>query len=156
MSSKVEIVVGSVEDSSLLGQLFYDAVRSGAPAYTLEQREAWAPSPKSGAEFQDRLREQVILIARSGSDSVGFMTMKLNGYIDFAYIILEWQGRGLFPRLFEPLEAEAMALNLKTLSTHASLMARPAFEKVGFTVLKQEIVEIGKERLPRFVMEKQL
>ena len=40
--------------------------------------------------------------------------------------------------------------------THASLMAEPAFTKVGFSVRKRERVHIGAQGFDRFEMEKSL
>jgi len=156
LACEIEIVSGSVEDVPMLGQLFYEAVHEGALAYTPAQRRAWAPEPKSGEDFLSRLASQSIRIAKDGDIAVGFMTMTNEGYVDFAYIISRWQGCGLFPRLFDPLEEIARLNRVASMNTHASLMARSAFKKVGFRQVEEEVVELKGEKLHRYVMTKQL
>lgn len=141
-------------DYDALGDVVFDAVRNGASLYTEAQRAAWVPVRRGGEEWAERLKGQVIALARDETRAVGFMTLAAQGYIDFAFIRPEAQGTGLFRRLFAMIEELALAQNEHRLWTHASLMAGPAFASVGFAVVEPQFVEMGGERLERAVMEK--
>ncbi|MEO1028429.1 MAG: GNAT family N-acetyltransferase [Pseudomonadota bacterium] len=152
----IQIRLISADISVEIGRVFYQAIREGAPAYSKEQRAAWAPEPRKGEAWVKRLAAQQIWGAFDGQHLIGFMTLENQSYVDFAYILAEYQGQGLFPRLFEPVEQAARIAGTTTMKTHASLMARRAFEKVGFDVVTPETVELNGQSFKRFEMAKQL
>ncbi|MEO0982669.1 MAG: GNAT family N-acetyltransferase [Pseudomonadota bacterium] len=155
MSFEVHIRKARRSEADDLGEVFFKAVREGPSPYTEAQRAAWAPAPRTGADWADRVFAGEVMTAEAGDGSLaGFVTMDATGYSDFAYILPEARGRGLFRRLYTPLEADALAAGARRFSTHASLMARPAYEAVGFSVVRDETVEVNGERLDRFDMEK--
>lgn len=139
-----------------LADIVFDAVRNGPSLYTEAQRAAWVPVRRGGEEWAARLEGQVNAVARDETRFVGFMSLALEGYIDFAFIRPEAQGTGLFRRLFAMIEDKARSQNEARLWTHASLMAQPAFAAVGFAAVERQIVELGDESLKRAVMEKGL
>jgi len=141
-------------DYDSLGDIVFDAVRNGPSKYTDAQRVAWVPVRRGGEEWAERLKGQVIAIARDETRFVGFMSLAPEGYIDFAFIRPDAQGSGLFRRLFAMIEDKARSQNEPRLWTHASLMAQPAFAAVGFTVVEHEVVQIGDQRFERAKMEK--
>jgi putative acetyltransferase len=143
-------------DYDALGDIFFDAVRNGPSKYTESQSAAWVPERRGGEEWAARLAGQVIAIARDQTRATGFMSLALEGYIDFAFIRPEAQGSGLFRRLFAMIEDKARFRNEPRLWTHASLMAEPAFAAVGFAVVERQVVAMGDESLARAMMEKAL
>jgi putative acetyltransferase len=143
-------------DYDALGDIVFDAVRNGPSKYTQSQRAAWVPVRRGGEEWVERLKGQVIAIAREETRAVGFMSLAPEGYIDFAFIRPDAQGTGLFRRLFAMIEDKARSQNELRLWTHASLMAEPAFAAVGFTVIEYQVVPIGDQHLNRAMMEKRL
>ena len=68
----------------------------------------------------------------------------------------EAQHSGLFSQLLSRIVERAIAKGEPRLWTHASLMAEPAFEKLGFTLRKRERVTIGGQRFDRCEMEMRL
>ncbi len=143
-------------DYEALADVMYDAVRNGDSPYDERQRAAWMPVRRSGRDWTDRLSTQNILLAESDGDILGFMSLAANGYIDFAYIRPEAQGKGLFRQLLEQIVEKARSAGDRVLWVHASLSAEPAFSAFGFRVRKREEVMMGAERLERFEMEKAL
>ena len=87
---------------------------------------------------------------------MGFMTIEPGGYVDFAYIRPSAQGSGLFRRLFAEVMKRAEAAGETELSTHASLMAQPAFAAMGFKIDFHETVEVDGQKLARARMIKTL
>ena len=99
-----------------------------------------------------RDRQQVVLAERAGQ-VIGFMTRE-RGYIDLAFIAAAAQGQGVFRALYERVEQAAVAAGESRLHTDASVMARAAFEAMGFRVIATERIARSGEYLDRFEMEK--
>ena len=138
-----------------LGELMFDAVRRGSSPYTEAQRKAWAPMPRSGRQWQERLDAQFVVVAELGDKLIGFMSLASNGYIDLAFIRPGFRGLGVFRLLYAQVERESMRQNVARLWLHASLSAKDAFASFGFAVICQETVAIGEIELLRYEMEKQ-
>ena len=143
-------------DYAGLAEAMFAAIRSGPSRYTERQRERWAPRPRDGADWIERLDRQEVVLAETAGRILGFMSLAPGGYVDFAYIRPEAQGSGLFRRLYTLIERRAAERGEPRLWVHASLMAEPAFAAVGFTVMAPQTVSIGDETFDRFLMEKHL
>jgi putative acetyltransferase len=143
------------DDAAATAQVFLEAVREGtADYYTEEQRFAWARFLPETQGWDQRLSGQICYVADDNGAMAGFMTMTTEGYFDLAFVHPDHIGTGLGTRLYERLEADARSLRLESLSTEASLMARPFFEKHGWrVVMDQTIVRHGVE-LRNFKMKK--
>ena len=146
----------SAADSDVLADIMFDAVRNGESRYSEQQRAAWIPARRSGEDWVARLRRQDIIVAEQDGEAVGFASLAEGGYVDFAYIRPEAQHTGLFRQLLSRIAERAVAKREPLLWTHASLMAEPAFAKLGFTVRKRERVRVGDQELDRCEMEKSL
>ena len=139
-----------------LGKVMYDAVRNGPSAYSVAQRQAWVPAPRDGPDWQARLSGQDIRLSEDGGEITGFVSLMPDGYVDFAYIRPAMQGKGLFRKLYMKIEIRAQERGITHLTTHASLMAQPAFAAVGFKVVQHEEVQIRGEVFKRAKMEKRV
>ncbi len=146
----------SAGDDDLLADIMFDAVRNGESRYTERQRAEWVPTRRAGPAWVERLQGQEIIIAEQGGQAVGFMSLAVGGYIDFAYVRPDARHSGLFRQLLSRIVERAIANRIPLLWTHASLMAEPAFESLGFMVRRREQVAIGEELLERCEMEKRL
>lgn len=141
------------DDYDSLAEVMYDAVRNGETRYSEKQRQAWVPVRRGGQDWSDRLGRQEVVLVQTNEEILGFMSLERGGYIDFAYIRPKAQHTGLFRQLFERIVERARLNGERRLSTHASLMAEPAFAAVGFTVTTRETIPLGQEQLPRCEME---
>jgi GNAT superfamily N-acetyltransferase len=142
------------EDDALAAVMF-DSIHHGRSLYTPDQRHAWLPAPYGGAPWSARLSGQAVFVAREKGRITGFMTLD-GGYIDLAFIAADRQGRGLFRALYREVELLARDTGVERLTTHASLMAQPAFVAVGFRAIRHENVARGGQTLSRAEMEKRL
>ena len=156
MPDEINIRKGSPQDWDSLALVFHLAVQEGARRYTKAQRAAWSPASRAGPDWSLRMSKQSVMLAETRAGvPVGFMSAEMNGYLDCAYILGGFQGRGLFGQLYMPLEAEQRDIGMKGMHVHASLHARPAFVGVGYKVVAPETVDMGGGIwLPRFVMKK--
>jgi putative acetyltransferase len=154
MSEKFTLSWATLADYGEISDVMFEAVRTGPSKYTEAQRAAWVPHRRSGEDWELRLGRQAIVLARSQSAVVGFMSITPDGYIDFAYIRPTAQGTGLFRRLFNWIEKHSLERGDERMWTHASLMAQPAFAAMGFTVVEYQSVNIGGESFDRAEMER--
>ena len=154
--TEIKLRKGDAADYDTLGEVMFDAIHNGPSRYTDAQSNAWAPIPRSGPEWANRLSQKDVIIAEHGRAIMGFMTIEPGGYVDFAYIRPSAQGSGLFRRLFAEVMKRAEAAGETELSTHASLMAQPAFAAMGFKIDFHETVEVDGQKLARARMIKTL
>ncbi|MFZ5964953.1 GNAT family N-acetyltransferase [Thalassococcus sp. BH17M4-6] len=144
-------------DFAALGQVMFDAIRTGPCPYSEAQRAAWCPEPPGGDGWDDRLAQQaLVMLVEDAAGPAGFMTLRGDGYIDLAFLLPRARGQGQFRQLFTAVEAKALDLGMAKLETHASLMAEAPFAKMGFAVVTREEVERAGQRLRRAQMRKPL
>ena len=145
------------EDAAATAQIFFDAVRDGAQAhYDEAQRQAWAPHVPETAEWLNRLKPQMVLVAEQKDRVVGFMTLTADGCIDLAYVAPDQIGQGVAKQLYDAVLAEAVGRGLPSLHVEASRLARGFFERQGWSVVRPQTVLRGGVDVPNFVMRKDL
>lgn len=138
-------------DCKALTELFYHTVHTvNAKDYTKEQLDAWAPGNVDLEKWNQSLLEHESLVAVEGETIIGFGDIAETGYLDRLYVHAEYQGKGVAAALCDRLE-QAVRGNLVT---HASLTAKPFFEKRGYRVVKEQQVERQGIFLTNFIMEK--
>ncbi len=156
MNTSLKFRWAAPADYDALGEVMFDAARNGPSRYDEAQRRAWVGAPRSGDDWSARLAAQQVIIAETGGDILGFMSLAANGYLDFAYIRPGAQGTGLFRKMYDRIESAAIANGEARIWVHASLNAQSAFSAVGFDIIREETVTIGDQALDRFEMEKRL
>lgn len=132
-------------DAPALGQIMYDAVRQGTQDfYAAEQRAAWMPQPRSGAQWLARLQKPMTWVALDAQGPAGFMTLAQDGYIDLAYVRPDLMGAGVARSLYDELEQSAIDQGYQRLYSEASHLARRFFARRGWRLVKtQEVVSNG-------------
>ncbi len=140
-------------EADALGRVMFRAIHDGYSDYTEAQRSAWCATPPAGDGWAAKLAAQDVCVVEALGAPVGFITRD-GAYVDLAFVLPEWQGRGVFSMLCDRTEADARAVGLRRLWVHASLMAQPAFEAKGFAVTRHETVARRGETLDRAEMEK--
>ena len=138
--------------------LFQNTIHTvNAKDYSPIQLEAWAPKvkPEVTPRWQT-LSENIAYVAEFGNQIVGFGDLTKEGYLDRLYVHKDFQGQGVAVAIVQKLEEQAHELNLKEITTAASITAKPFFERSGFVVTKEQQVEIHGVKLTNFVMRKLL
>lgn len=142
------------DDCESLMQLFYDTVHTvNRRDYSEAQLNAWADGNPDKEAWHQSLQEHVTLIAEEEGKIVGFADMAEDGYLDRLYVHKDYQGRGIAAALCEALERQTAT---RRVTTHASITAKPFFEKRGYGVIRSQQVERHGVLLTNFVMEKKL
>lgn len=140
-------------DLAEMAALFYDTVHTvNAADYTPRQLDAWATGRVDLDAWDSSFRAHLSLVAEEDGQIIGFGDLDApSGYLDRLYVHKDHQGQGVASALCERLEAAAEGGRVYT---HASITARPFFEKRGYCVRKEQQVERCGEFLTNFVMEK--
>ena len=139
-------------DCRELAELFYHTVHTvNAKDYSPEQLDAWATGQVDLEQWDRTLQEHFSLVAVEGNIIVGFGDMDSTGYLDRLYVHSKYQGKGIATALCGRLEAVVSG----NLVTHASITAKPFFEKRGYRVVKEQQVERKGIFLTNFVMVKE-
>lgn len=151
-------------DCASLAALFYDTVHTvNAKDYTNTQLDAWADGNVDLDAWNASFLPHTTYVAVLPYDKyhrndtfekiIGFGDMDASGYLDRLYIHREYQGQGVATAICDRLEKE---IQTDAFSTHASITARPFFEKRGYTVVKaQQVVRKGVS-IRNYVMRKRI
>jgi putative acetyltransferase len=144
-------------DAAPLAALFRATILAlAAPHYDAEQRAAWASGADDLDAFDARLARGVTLVAEHAAEPVAFGQLFPCDHVEMLYVAPDWTRRGLASALIARLEALAREARASTLDTNASLLARPVFERAGFSLVMEESVRRGSVSLPRFHLCKPL
>lgn len=141
-------------DFERLRPVVLDAIGGPRSRYDTAQSKIWAEHLPSSAEWKHRLAHQQVFAASEGSRVCGFMTLESGGLIDLAFIHPDYQGTGLFSRLYQAIEMHARAAKMARLTVNASLNAAGPFERAGFKKVERGTMPLTGASLERFYMEK--
>ncbi|MDD6643073.1 MAG: GNAT family N-acetyltransferase [Firmicutes bacterium] len=132
--------------------LFYDTVHTVTVRdYTAAQRAAWASGKVDSEQWNASFLAHHTVIAEQDDQIIGFGDMDADGYLDRLYVHKEFQRQGIATAICDVLERAAQT---DFFTVHASITARPFFEKRGYALLKEQQVERRGVLLTNFVMKK--
>ncbi len=138
-------------DCKELIALFYNTVHMvNAKDYTKEQLDAWATGQVDMENWNQSLLEHYSIVALDDGMIVGFGDIDKIGYLDRLFVHADYQRKGVATAICNQLEQVIQG----NIVTHASITARPFFEKRGYQVIKEQQVERQGIFLTNFVMEK--
>ena len=139
-------------DCAQMAQLFTDTVHTvNARDYTPQQLQVWAPAHLDLDQWNTSFLQHNTWVAEVNGTIVGFGDMAENGYLDRLYVHKDFQRQGIASALCDVLEQSVPG----KVTTHASITARPFFEKRGYRVIREQTVMRSGIALTNFVMEKQ-
>lgn len=82
--------------------------------------------------------------------------MSHEGYLDRLYVHKDYQARFVALKLFRAIEQAARELGLSKITTDCSITAKVPAERMGFVVIKEQIVEKKGMKFVNYHMEKKL
>ena len=148
----MRIRVYQTSDCKELAELFYSTVHTvNAKDYSKDQLDVWATGRVDLEKWDQSLREHFSIVAVEDGIIVGFGDIDQTGYLDRLYVHPGYQRKGIATAICDRLEAAVHG----TIETHASITARPFFEKRGYQVVKEQQVERQGIFLTNFVMRKE-
>lgn len=135
-----------------IDRAFYNTVHTiNAKDYTREQLDVWATGQADLKKWNQSLQAHFSVVAVEDAIMVGFGDIDQTGYLDRLYVHSGYQRKGIATALCDRLESVIQ----KNIVTHASITARPFFEKRGYHVVKEQQVERQGIFLTNFVMLKE-
>ena len=127
-----------------------------ADDYDEQQREAWASRADDEKAFGAKLASELTLLAMIEGAIAGFASLKGAEEIDMLFIDPEFARQGVGRTLVDALTKLAEARGAKRLTAEASDVAKPLFERLGFTAQQRNLVRMGDQWLANTTMTKAL
>ena len=144
-------------DVKRCAEIFRSSIEElAAEDYDEEQRQAWASRADDEAAFGARLGEALTLLAVIDGTIAGFASLKGPEEIDILFVDPEFARQGVGRALVEALTKLAQARGAKRLTVEASDVARPLFDRQGFSAQKRNLVRVGDQWLANTTMTKTL
>ncbi len=138
-------------DCKEITELFYHTVHTvNAKDYTREQLHVWATGQVDLDKWNQSFQDHYTIVAVENDVLVGFGDIDSTGYLDRLFVHADHQRKGIAAAICDRLEQAVPG----TITTHASITAKPFFEKRGYKVVKEQQVERQGIALTNFVMEK--
>ena len=147
------------EDLDEIIKLFYSTVHYiNSRDYTENQVNVWAPAiNKISKNLWDKsLQNHYTIIVENNNKILGFGDIDNTGYLDRLYIHKDFQRQGIASIISNELEKYAKGLGCKFITTHASITAKPFFEKHNYRVIKKQEVIRENQSLINYIMKKDL
>ncbi|MGN0942061.1 MULTISPECIES: GNAT family N-acetyltransferase [Fusobacterium] len=148
------------DDCLNLLKLFYDTVRTvNKKDYNDEQLSVWAPDNYIEEKYdiwQKSLSENFTIVAEINREIAGFGDIEKTGYLNRLFIHKDYQHRGIASSIVTELEKYAEKICIHTIITEASITAKPFFERIGYSMIKEQQVERKGIFLTNYVMEKNM
>lgn len=82
---------------------------------------------------------------------VGFGDISVDGYLDRLYVHEDYQRQGIATAICNELERHCTG---KEVTVHASKTAKGFFERRGYRIIRENIVERNGTSIPNYLMEK--
>ena len=137
-------------DCADLAELFYSTVHTAnAKDYSKEQLDAWAPRSRNLKDWNRDFEKHISFVAIDDRTIVGFGDIEENGYLDRLFVRPDYQRMGIGTAICNKLEGAVQG----NVFTHASITAKPFFEKRDYKVIKRQTVKRRGVLLTNFVME---
>ena len=139
-------------DCREMAELFYNTVHTvNTKDYSKEQLDVWATGQTDLEKWNQSFQEHDTLVAIDHETIVGFGDMDQTGYLDRLYVHKDYQGQGIATAICDELEQSVRG----NVVTHASITARPFFERRGYRVVREQHVERQGIMLTNFVTIKE-
>lgn len=142
-------------DARALWDIFFHTVRHiNSRDYSQEQVEAWAPESFDFDVWKKRMTCLDPFVAEINGNVVGYTDLQSNGLIDHFFCHHKYQGQGVGRALMEHVLASGKQVGITRFYSEVSITARPFYERFGFSVVQEQLVEVRGQKLCNFVMEK--
>lgn len=139
-------------DCKEITELFYNTVHTvNANDYTKEQLSVWATGQVDLEKWNESLQEHFSVVVVDDEIIVGFGNIDNTGYLDRLFVHTDYQGKGIATAICNQLEQAVKG----DITTHASITAKPFFEKRGYKIVKEQQIERQGIFLTNYVMIKE-
>ncbi|CAA6800313.1 MAG: GNAT family N-acetyltransferase [uncultured Thiotrichaceae bacterium] len=140
-------------DEKELWELFYNTIHNvNIQDYDQAQVATWAPEDLDKNFVVQKFRGIDPFVVICDGKIIGYADIQSDGYIDHFYCHHEFQRQGVGSMLFATLEKEAREKGVFKMYSNVSITARPFFEALGFSVEKEQLIQVGDQKLKNYRM----
>jgi len=151
------IVLCGPEDSETLTHIWRESILELAPsAFSQEQISAWAARVRSPTIYAQEAKRRTIWAWTENGDLIAFIELEPDGHIDRLYALKKAAGRGIATKLINHVVNHAKDIDLTQLFTEASDLARPAFERCGFKMIRKNPINVDGVPMHNWIMKRTL
>lgn len=144
-------------DCKETAELFYNTVHKiNIRDYTPEQIKVWAPENRDLKKWDESFKDSKAIVAVEENQIAGFCDITDSGYLDRLYVHSDFQGQGIGKVLCSEAEKYAAAHGNNEITVYASITAKPFFEKMGYSVIRENQVIRENVSLTNYLMMKKL
>jgi len=143
------------EDAKALWDIHFHTIRNiNIRDYSKAQVEAWAPDYLDMSIWRKRMKALNPFLAVIDGIIVGYTDLQPSGLIDHFFCHHNYQGQGVGRALMNHVFNTGNQRKQKRFYSEVSITARPFYEHFGFKVVQEQEMEVRKQKLRNFVMEK--
>lgn len=144
-------------DSQETAELFNNTVHViNKRDYTDAQIKVWAPENRDLKKWNESFSGRKAIVAVEENHIVGFCDITDSGYLDRLYVHSKFQGKGAGKALCREAEKYAADRGNETVEVYGSITAKPFFESLGYSVIRDNEVIRDGISLKNFYMKKEL
>ncbi len=145
------------ENCKELAMLFYDTVHNINKAdYTPQELDVWATGMIDIKKWNESLMNHYSLVAWKDDKIIGFADMAYDGYLDRLYVHKDYQRIGIATALADGLENNVKGRGVNIFTVYASITAKGFFEKRGYKIIRENIVERCNVKIKNYFMKKEI
>ncbi|MCR1960333.1 GNAT family N-acetyltransferase [Thomasclavelia cocleata] len=134
-------------------ELFYETITIiNKYDYNDEQIRVWSNRRNVLLKQDNFFYSLYTIVAIENNKIVGYGNIDKNGYLDHLYVHKNYQRRHIATLLCDKLENYNK--EIKELTVHSSITAKPFFEKRGYKVVKEQTVELDGVNINNYLMKK--
>jgi putative acetyltransferase len=153
----VELRSYTEADAEATLTVFLRAIRETACGdYTPEQIDTWAAEHGGIDAWAASRAAADTQVAVIDGHVAGFTDVDEDGYVDMLFVNPDFGRQGVATTLLAATMALARQRGIGALTTHASLTARPLFERLGFVVTEERHLVDGDVEFTNYAMRRVL
>lgn len=138
-------------------RLFYNTVHTiNSADYNDAQLNAWVPEDLGLPELENRLATNYTVVVEADGTIVGFGNVHGAGYFDCLYTHMSFQRMGIATIIANDIEDHFRQEGAITITTDASITAKPFFINRGYTEVREQRVECRGQYFINYNMQKEL
>ena len=142
-------------DAGSLWEIFYNTIRNvNINDYSQIEVEAWASDAQDPKLWEKRMRGINPFVAEIDEVVVGYTDLQSSGLIDHFFCHHEYQRQGVGRALMEHVFTTGEAKGITRYYSEVSKTAKPFYERFGFSVVSEQTLDTGGQKLKNYLMEK--
>lgn len=142
-----QIVRATETDLPLMQRFFYQTVTIyGTQIFSKEEVKIYSRLALDKNHWKQKFVDDFVYNVKLNGEVIGSFSMNKNGFIEYIFVHLNYQGHGISKDLYATLETIAKENGITVLKTQVSAITQSFFEKKGFEIIAEvEKVAGGEE-----------